>query len=114
MTDFLPIDPERWGPPAWDFLYCVAFSYPHEPTSRDRKRMLAFLKSLGKILPCERCRKNYRKKIKKMSPKKNLKSKKTFVLWIMNIKNDIARQGNGKLDTYNNLCEKYHLDKLEF
>jgi len=113
MTNFLPVDPERWGPPAWDFLYCVAFSYPYKPTHKDRDRMLAFLKSMGKILPCKTCRKSFRKKISKIS-NNDLKSKETLVLWLMETKNDIARKGNKKLDTYNNLCKKYHLDKLEF
>ena len=114
MTNFLPVDPERWGPPAWDFLYCVAFSYPHYPTDREKKRMLQYLQSLGKILPCQSCRKNYKQKIKKISIRKNLDSKKSLVLWIMNMKNDIAKKANKKLDTYNNLCKIYHLDKLEF
>ena len=114
MTDLLPTDPGRWGPSAWDFLYCVAFSYPHKPTDQEKKDMLEFLISLKNILPCYNCRRNYRKRIKRISIKRNLCSKKELVLWIMNMKNEIAIRNNKRLDTYYKLCKKYHLDKLQF
>lgn len=114
MSDRLPHDPARWGPPAWDFLYCVAFSYPYKPNSEQKKHMYKFLKSLAYTLPCETCRENYKERFKRISTEKNLRSKRSLVKWIMKLKNEIASQHNGKLDTYAELCIKYQLNKIEY
>ena len=113
MSNLLPNDPIRWGPPAWEFLYCVAFSYPHKPTKDERKSMHKFLKHLSNILPCPSCRKNYQARVKNISPEKHLRSKRALVKWVMKLKNEIARQHNGRLDTYDELCRKYQLDKIQ-
>jgi hypothetical protein len=112
MTQLLPNDPSRWGPHAWEFLYCTAFMYPHKPTKDEQKHMLRFLKSMKDILPCPTCRENYRRRIRHIT-KQNLESKKALVLWLMNIKNEIAKVKGTKLDTYVELTKKYHLDKLD-
>jgi len=111
----LPTDPKRWGPPAWDFLYCVAFSYPHKPTKQERVDMQRFFMSLGNILPCLKCRGNYNKKMTNKPVKDALRSKKSLVLYVMNMKNGITKQNKKKkLDNYNDLCKKYYLTKLPY
>lgn len=114
MSDRLPHDPARWGAPAWEFLYCIAFTYPYKPTPDDKKNMHKFLKSLSDTLPCHTCRENYKARIKRVNPEKHLRSKRALVKLIMKIKNEIAKQNNGRLDTYEELCKKYHLDKIQY
>ena len=112
--NLLPTDPDRWGPSAWDFLYCIAFSYPNKPTRQEKKDMLNFLTNMGNILPCLACRSNYNKNITKNPIKKALVSKRTLILYIMKMKNEIARKKRRKkLDTYSQLSKKYHLNKLK-
>ena len=113
MSNLLPNDPIRWGPPAWEFLYCVAFSYPHKPSKEEKKNMYKFLKSLSNILPCQTCRENYKTRVKRISINKHLRSKRSLVKWIMKLKNEIAKQHNGRLDIYEILCRKYQLTRIE-
>jgi hypothetical protein len=105
----------RWGPPAWDFLYCMAFSYPVKPTVKDKKDMKQFIASFGNVLPCAKCKAHFRASIRKNSLNRAVSSKVTLVKWIMNVKNDISKKNGlpaSKLDNYSGLCKKYYMNKL--
>lgn len=52
-----------WGPSCWHFLHCVGFTYEERATSSDRVAMYAFLRSVGDVLPCKRCRAHYKEHI---------------------------------------------------
>ena len=55
----MSIDPRIWGSHAWFFMYCVALTYPHKPLLNDQINTKSFYESIGKVLPCERCRYNF-------------------------------------------------------
>ena len=60
------MNPKIWGPHAWIFLHSVSFSYPDDPTEEDKKEYKKFFESLQYVLPCDTCKYNYKKKIKKI------------------------------------------------
>lgn len=51
--------PKVWGPPGWAFLGKIVDGYPVRASHSDQVQMLDFLTSLGHVLPCAKCRKNY-------------------------------------------------------
>jgi len=115
MSRFMPYSPARWGPPAWDFLYCMAFSYPKKPTSQDKKNMIQFLKNFSNVLPCNVCKNHFRASIRKNPLNKAVASKTILVKWVMNVKNEISKKNGvptSKLDNYTALCKKYYMNKL--
>jgi hypothetical protein len=103
-----PQDPNRWGPPAWEFLFCCAFSYPKIPGTQDKKSMKIFLDILKKILPCHTCRINYKKKIKFNTLDGALRTRQTLVKWLLNVKNSISKSSMKKTETYQQLCKRFN------
>ena len=54
-------EPKIWGPHAWFFLETIAMAYPTNPTKKQIKRAKQFYKSLEFMIPCDKCRNNYKK-----------------------------------------------------
>lgn len=48
-----------WGPLLWTFLHMVSFNYPCEPSPEVQRKYYNFMRSLGDVLPCGVCRRNY-------------------------------------------------------
>lgn len=48
-------DPKMWGPGVWFMLHLAALRYPDAPTTEDKKRFGAFVRSLQYVLPCDGC-----------------------------------------------------------
>ncbi len=62
MSDKTPaFPPSTWGPSAWLLIHLTALRYPERPTTDDKKRFSAFIKSLQYVLPCEGCCKGFQK-----------------------------------------------------
>ena len=55
--------PKVWGKPAWMFLYTVALGYPNQPTPQDKEAGKRLILSLQELLPCDKCRVNFREKM---------------------------------------------------
>ena len=60
--------PEFWGPRLWQFIHSGTRSYPINPTPADKKAMKAWIKTLGVMIPCEKCKVHYAKNIRKVEP----------------------------------------------
>jgi hypothetical protein len=54
-----------WGPLAWNFLHIISFNYPMHPTAEEKQHYKAYLLSLGNVLPCSYCRKNFKNNLEK-------------------------------------------------
>lgn len=68
-----------WGPCVWTFLHTVSFNYPVYPTSQEKKHYKEFVLQLSNILPCGKCRKNFKKNLKKLPLTDNdMVSRETF------------------------------------
>lgn len=91
--------PEIWGPPAWTFLESVTLEYPDNPSEEEKKDMYIFLMSLGNILPCKKCRNNFKSHLSKYPINNNvLKSRNKLITWLINIHNCVNKMN--KKDTY--------------
>lgn len=53
-----------WGPATWHLLRVISFNYPPQPTAKDRAHYARFVKSLGHVLPCGACRRNFQNNLR--------------------------------------------------
>ena len=90
-----------WGAPAWLFLHCIAMNYSVER----KKSYIKFFKYLGDVLPCGKCRENYKSHIRgeyKITDN-IMSSRRRFSKWLFLLHNRI------QLDIYEKSgkdCEK--------
>ena len=77
-----------WGPKAWFFIETIILSYPNNPTLNDKTIFKNFFNSLANILPCEKCRYNYKNHIKSNPLNDDiLCNKNNLIEWIVKIHN---------------------------
>jgi len=48
-------DTRLWGSFAWRFLHAISFTYPSNPTDKDKETYKAFFELLPEVLPCKIC-----------------------------------------------------------
>jgi len=90
------MNPELWGPHAWYLIYSIAFTYPSNPTAMDIHNTRNFFECLGKVLPCEACKVNYKKHLIKIPLcDKVLGSRNNLVSWVLSVHNEVNKE-NGK------------------
>jgi len=79
-----------WGPAAWHLLHTISFNYPVRPTPRDKRNYRNFVISFGKVLPCGKCRDNFKQMLKRM-PVTNavLASRECFSKYVYRLHNDV-------------------------
>tara|TARA_B100000401_G_scaffold432350_2_gene369586 strand:+ start:323 stop:847 length:525 start_codon:yes stop_codon:yes gene_type:complete len=102
------MDPEIWGPPAWIFLHTITLTYPHNPTTEDKKNYKLFFYNLANVLPCSHCSKNYLIHLKQLPIDSFLQNKKSLVYWLVQIHN-LTNNNLKKNVTFNmiDFTEKY-------
>lgn len=67
--------PNEWGSSAWNFLHCVASTYPEHPSREEQQQYLLFFQSLGPILPCRLCRPHYQSYLERFPIEEALESR---------------------------------------
>lgn len=113
----IDLNPKIWGPKAWFFLESCIISYPNNPTNEDKQIYKNFLTSLVNILPCSKCRFNYKNHIKEFPLNDYyLEDKDKLLTWFINIHNLASNKNynlNSTLKYYNNFySDKNLLNKL--
>ena len=58
LTQSKIMNTEVWGSCGWLFLHSVALNYPVNPTYNDKVYMKTFFEMVGKVLPCNSCKKH--------------------------------------------------------
>lgn len=105
------IDPKLWGPSLWTFLHYLSLAYPENPTIDEQEEVFNFLASMQKIIPCEKCRKNFLKHLDSMEVEV-LTTRENFVRWLYNIHN-LVNADNGKRNfSYDEFIKKYSTNKV--
>lgn len=97
--------PEIWGPHAWFLLHSISLEYPDNPTSEDKQNMITFINSLGKVLPCEKCRTNFKSHLEEHPL--NVNSKVDLVKWVIDIHNTVNRINNKRELSYEECVEHF-------
>lgn len=76
------IDPKLWGPPAWAFIDYIVESYPIVATVDVQVGIERFLLSLADVLPCSKCRLNFRNFIETTRVSSFLESRDDLRRWL--------------------------------
>lgn len=72
-----------WGPGMWFYLHTMSFNYPLKPTVNDKKNYKNFILNLQNVLPCGKCRLNFKNNLKTYPLKKcHLKNRENFSRYI--------------------------------
>jgi len=102
------IDPSIWGNDAWNFLEHIVSAYPTNPTNIDKQNMKNFFTYLGLVLPCEKCRYNYKTHLNNVPMNAAvLSSKDNLFNWLTQIHNKINVMNNKPIISYNDALIKY-------
>lgn len=93
--------PEVWGPMTWTLLHSITLEYPENPTNEDKDNIKNFINYFGKVLPCEKCRINFKLHIEEMPLDDNvLNTRKNFIKWMIDIHNSVNKMNGKKELTY--------------
>ena len=117
------MNPKIWGPHAWIFLHTITLNYPENPTPEQKKYYKDFFESLIHVIPCDKCRYNYSKKILKYPI--NVESRMKLVEWLLFIHNDVNKSNGEKemsmseffkiyREMYSNNGKKENVSKKEY
>ena len=86
------MDPDIWGPPAWEFIFAVI---DQRPDGNPPDGYLEFFHSLVDVLPCQVCRRHYRKYL--LANPVPIKSRNLTRIWAQNLRMQIAiRKGRAE------------------
>lgn len=93
--------PEIWGPMTWTLLHSITLEYPENPTEEDKENIKNFINCFGKVLPCEKCRINFKTHIEELPLSDNiLNSRKNLIKWMIDIHNLVNKMNGKKELTY--------------
>lgn len=103
----MSLNPKIWGPHAWIFLHSVTLSYPNNPSDLDKKTFKYFFLNLKDILPCQKCRYNYRNHLQKYNIDDYLNNREDLVKWLIMIHNEVNISNNEKIYSYDDVIDYY-------
>ena len=101
------IKPNLWGPHGWKFMHYVSLGYPENPTDDNKNRYKNFYYSLQDVLPCEKCRENYKQNINKNPIDPHLVNKESLIKWVIDIHNQVNIELNKPTLDYQEATELY-------
>jgi hypothetical protein len=87
-----------WGKEGWHFIHCVSLAYPNDATKQIKTQYKAFFKSLGYVLPCPSCSKNFKLEYA-TNPPKFTDSKELFN-WTVDLHNKVNKTNSKKEYSY--------------
>jgi hypothetical protein len=99
----LTLNSSVWGNHYWKVLYCIALTYPDNPTDEIKNRTKLFLQNL--CLPCDKCQEEYNTISLVIYPviDETVSTRNNLLKWIKNIKNIERKKNNQPLYTENDI-----------
>ena len=109
------MEPEIWGPHAWQFLHSITLSYPDNPTLEDKNNHAQFFNSIQNILPCQNCKDHYTQNLQALPIEQHLDNKESLFRWLVDIHNRVNVTNNKREYSYDEVTELYEkmYDKSE-
>lgn len=101
------MNPKFWGPHAWIFLHSITMNYPKESSKKDKDIYKNFFLNLQSIIPCEKCAYNYKRHLEDYPIDDALHSREALIQWLINIHNEVNKELNKPLYTYDQVIEEY-------
>ena len=109
------MEPEIWGPHAWQFLHSITLSYPDNPTLEDKNNHAQFFNSIQNILPCQKCKDHYTQNLHILPIEQHLDNKESLFRWSVDLHNRVNVINNKREYSYDEVTELYEkmYDKSE-
>ena len=102
------MDPSIWGRHGWIFMHAITLTYPDVPKNKEKNDMKTFFLSMGKVLPCMKCRNNFKDHlIKYPLDDEVLMSRDNLVKWLINIHNEVNIINNKPTMKYNDVIKEF-------
>ena len=101
------MEPEIWGPHAWQFLHSITLSYPDNPTLEDKNNHAQFFNSIQNILPCQSCRDHYTQNLQALPIEQHLDNKESLFRWSVDLHNRVNVMNNKREYSYDEVTELY-------
>jgi hypothetical protein len=87
--------PDNWGKHFWYVIHLTALAYPDTPSINEVATYKSFYETYGKILPCKKCRANYKRHLEELPIENALSSRRELFNWTVQLHN-IVNQDTGK------------------
>ena len=101
------MEPEIWGPHAWQFLHSITLSYPDNPTLEDKNNHAQFFNSIQNILPCQKCKDHYTQNLHAFPVEQHLDNKESLFRWSIDLHNRVNVMNNKREYSYDEVTEYY-------
>lgn len=99
------LNPKIWGPKFWFVIDTIIFSLPDNLNKQQEENLKAFLISLKILLPCDKCRKHYKKYMYDTNfSELDFSQKINSQIWVNKLRNNIKNH-QGKIN--------FEVDKTE-
>jgi hypothetical protein len=104
------VSPDKWGNHTWKMMHYITYSYPDNPAPDNKRQVYDFFVSLQNLLPCEKCRVNYKIHLQEYPLTASiLQDKRKLINWLIDIHNQVNRSLNKPVITYAQ-ADKIYLD----
>lgn len=103
-----------WGPAFWTTLHILAATY----TIDKKESVLAYINSLGGLLPCDECRRHYRKMLKEFPVDPYLSNNHDLFFWTylihdrVNLNINQLHSENKKMSPNFDVVKRYYFSKF--
>jgi len=104
--------PEVWGKHFWRVIHLTALGYPMEPSKDEKVDYVNFYVNMGKILPCAKCRRNYKRHLNNLPLNFFLDNRHELFKWTVHLHN-IVNKETGKLQWSLEFAENYYHSMIE-
>ncbi len=102
------ISPTIWGPHLWKFMHYLTLSYPENPTEEDKDNLYNFFLTIQTVLPCEKCRYNFKSHLEKTPLTEEILSDNVKVIkWLFDIHNEVNKSTNKPVLLYDDFIKLY-------
>lgn len=81
-----------WGKYFWYCIHLTALAYPDNPTEQDKIIYKQFYLSLGKVLPCQKCSRNFGRHLGSIPIDFFLQNKDMLFKWTVHIHNIVNKE----------------------
>ncbi len=108
-NDLNNFDPEAWGFYFWYSYFLYVFTYPiSNPSSEIKEPTKIFFSNIQYVLPCQKCKKNYKQHLKKYQLTDDvLSSRQNLLNWLVSMYNEVKIIQNKKPLSVDDCIEKF-------
>lgn len=93
-------EPCVWGETMWTMIHLLTYYYPAEPSDNVKRAAYQQIHAYRYTLPCENCRRGFRKELLETPVEEFLESRETFIEWGIEIHTSVnKRLGQPDFDT---------------